>query len=354
MTIARKEIINHGEIGVYHCISRCVRRAWLCGKDVYTGKDYSHRKGWIEKRLEHLSNNFTIGVCGYAIMTNHIHLILQNRPDLAADLSDREIAVRWLSIYSGRYVEKGNPRTLDDGKVDALVADKGRIARLRKRICSISWFMKTLNENIARMANQEDDCKGKFWEGRFKCTRLLDASAVLACMAYVDLNPIRAGIANTPETSDYTSVKLRCRSRNAKRIGQEKTTSSDQYQQRATATKIPCDYWLAPVFRDNDTTPGSELISASLDQYIELLDWTGRQLQADKPGTVPAHLQPVIQRLEIDAENWLETTSCFGKRFYRIAGVADKIQEAAAKAGKRFFKGLQAARVIFCKPALST
>jgi hypothetical protein len=170
----------------------------------------------------------------------------------------------------------------------------------------------------------------------------------------VDLNPIRAGIADTPEKSVYTSAKLRCRNRYAKRSVQEKSTSSDHSQQRATASKTSCDSWLAPVFRTEDTTSGSELVPLSFDEYLELIDWTGRQQRADKSGTIPAHLQPVMHRLEIDADHWLETTNCFGKRFYRVAGVADKIKEAAVKAGKRFFKGLQAARVVFREPSLST
>ena len=69
--------------------------------------------------------------------------------------------------------------------------------------------MGRLSQKIAVKANHEDKCTGRFWEGRYKSQALLDEASILACAMYVDLNPIRAAIAQTPETSDYTGAKDR-------------------------------------------------------------------------------------------------------------------------------------------------
>ena len=87
---ARKEIVADGEVGIYHCVNRCVRRAWLCGKDPLTGKSYDHRKDWIQNRLEELSGIFAIDVLGFAVMANHVHVVLRTRPDLTTRWSADE------------------------------------------------------------------------------------------------------------------------------------------------------------------------------------------------------------------------------------------------------------------------
>jgi REP element-mobilizing transposase RayT len=209
---ARSHIVPPDEVGVYHCMARCARRAFLCGVDPLTNHDYDYRKQWIRERLELLASVFAIDICGYAVMSNHLHVVLRARPDLVRDWSDEEVALRWTRLCPPRDPatgEKTGPSACD---LNMIVSDPARLAVLRQRLSSLSWFMGRLSEPIARRANREDECKGRFWEGRFKSLALLDEAAILACSVYVDLNPIRAGVTTTPEQSEYTSAYDRIRS----------------------------------------------------------------------------------------------------------------------------------------------
>ena len=208
----RHHIVAADEVGLYHCIARCVRRAFLCGDDPLTGKNHDHRKGWIRVRLQELASVFAIEVCGYAVMSNHLHVILRLRPDLGQDWTDEEVALRWRILYPPRDEATGRQIEPQQHDLDMITSDPARVAELRGRLASLSWFMRCLNEPIARAANHEDNCSGRFWEGRFRSVALLDEAAVLACSIYVDLNPIRAGVAVTPEESEYTSAFDRIRS----------------------------------------------------------------------------------------------------------------------------------------------
>src|SRR5512136_115141 len=198
MALPRSKYVQEGQEMVYHCFSRCVRRSFLCGFDVVTGRDFSHRKAWVVYRLRHLAAIFAIEVCAYAIMDTHDHTILRTRPDLADSWSDQEVARRWLTLFPRQRDLTGTPLPPAEKDICALADCTERIAKLRRRLCSLSWFMGQLNEFIARAANKEDGISGRFWEGRFKCQALLDVAAIVACMVYVDLNPIRAGLAATP------------------------------------------------------------------------------------------------------------------------------------------------------------
>ena len=211
MTTARHLLVDPDTPGYYHCISRCVRRAWLCGVDPYDGKSYEHRRAWVELRLLELAEIFAVGVYAYAVMSNHVHVVLRIDPTAAGSWSDEEVALRWVRLF---------PATVD-GETDAaacrqkeqtLLGNTDRLSACRQRLGSLAWFMKALNEPIARRANREDACTGRFWEGRYKCQALLDEAAVLTCMSYVDLNPIRAGMAENLETSVHTSAVQRIES----------------------------------------------------------------------------------------------------------------------------------------------
>ncbi|MFQ3339600.1 MAG: REP element-mobilizing transposase RayT, partial [Colwellia sp.] len=208
MTTARKQLISITDTPYYHCISRCVRRAFLCGEDKNTGQNFDHRRGWVEGKLLALSQVFAIDVCAYAIMSNHTHMVLFIDQVTAKAWSTTEVLERWHLLFKGTLITQQYCR--GEEIPDYLTATLLEITEVyRCRLMDISWFMRLLNQSIATQANQEDNCTGHFWEGRFKSQALLDEAALAACMAYVDLNPVRANIANTPESSDYTSVKQR-------------------------------------------------------------------------------------------------------------------------------------------------
>ena len=96
LTLPRSQLIDRENGGWHHVVSRCVRRAWLLGRDSRSGLDFSHRRAWMEERMLMLSEVFTVRVYGYAVMSNHVHLALEYRPRDALALTDGEVAGRWL------------------------------------------------------------------------------------------------------------------------------------------------------------------------------------------------------------------------------------------------------------------
>ena len=325
MTIARREVVSEGEISIFHCISRCVRRAFLCGEDTYSGRNYEHRKEWIKSRIRELAAGYAMEISAYAIMSNHLHIVLRTRPDWVETWSDREVAERWLKLFPKfRRVEDGiyNP---NDSEINILSSDLKRMAEIRLRLSSVSWFMRSLNEYVARTANREDGGKGRFWDGRFRCQALLDESAVLTCMAYVDLNPIRAGLTDRPEYSDFTSVQERIREKEG---GLSHTS------------------WLAP-FGEGGPEDSQGFLPMTSDEYLSLVDWTGRQVRQDKPGAIPGHLSPLLERLQINRNRWVVTVHGYRGFFHRVAGRGDSIINAARRLGNCWLAGLSAGRQAF-------
>ena len=203
--------------------------------------------------------------------------------------------------------------------------------------------MRCLAEPIARMANKEDGCKGRFWEGRFKCQPLLDKAALLACSVYVDLNPIRAGVAKTPETSVYTAAHERIHAHEPRRHCAQKS-----HQRR--------DGWLSPVplkeqaklsIRPRRRASHQGFLPLSETQYLELVDWTGRQVRRDKRGAIPSDLAPLLERLQLSRETWVETVQHFGKWFHRAAGRPESLAKEASRRGRRWLGGIAHSRAAF-------
>jgi putative transposase len=347
---ARSKYVKEGQAGVFHCFSRCVRRAFLYGYDPVTHRDFSHRKEWIVDRLRHLASVFAIEVCAYAVLANHYHTILRLRPDIVAAWSDREVATRWLILFPGHRTKDGTAASPTEQEIWALMQCPERIALLRKRLCSLSWFMGRLNEFIARAANKEDQVKGRFWESRFKCQELLDDAATAACMVYVDLNVIRAGLAETPEQSDFTSIQERIyswhRDRQMDTIAitqSEGIYSSDPEFQFAPDHSLSAD-WLCPISSDSKRRGILQMTTA---EYLDLVDRSGRLMRAGKSGSIDADLMPILLRIGAKPDAWLETISHFGSRFRLAAGLLSSLRRFADKLGLHWTTGLRAARNAF-------
>jgi len=210
----RDEILPPDENCFAHLYNRCVQGLYLCGKDYKTGKDYSYRKDWIAQRLEQLASVYLIDIVAFAILENHLHVVVRTLPDEVEKMSDRDVAIRWLSLHPGRMIDDFVCIEPNEVQINELLNDPKKLERIRHDISSCSYFMKDLCEVIAKRANKEEGRTGHFWEDRFKASRLLDALAILVCCAYVDLNPIRAGMAVSLEKSNYTSIQARIQSNN--------------------------------------------------------------------------------------------------------------------------------------------
>jgi hypothetical protein len=212
------------------------------------------------------------------------------------------------------------------------------VRKWRERLMDISWFMRCLNESIARNANEEDRCKGRFWEGRFKSQALLDEAALLTCMMYVDLNPIRAGVSKTPETSDYTSIqeRLMAVAKKAKNNNANKSTKPRQHKLNASASAAE----LLPFIDNQRQKPINPGIPFPLKDYIELIDWTGRAVRDDKKGAIPGHIAPILQRLQLNEREWLNNVTYFGNRFYKVVGKIDAIRDFSRQLKQSWLQGL--------------
>jgi hypothetical protein len=340
----RFEVADPAEVQVFHAVQRCVRRAFLCGEDRFTGQSFEHRRGWIRDRLEFLASVFGIDCLTYTVLHNRLHVVLRTRPDVVAAWSDEDVARRWLRLFPKRRKLDGSPETPSKPEIDMIISDPELLAERRRRLSDVSWWMRCTAENIARRANFEDECTGRFWEGRFKLQVLLDEASLLACAAYVDLNPIRAAIAQTPETSEYTGAKDRIDDL-AER--EDRTRPSTHEWERSRRRRR--SGWMSPIeISEAKDSTGPCLDSSgrrasvkgflcvSMSRYLELLDWTGRQLRLDKVGAIPEHLASILRRIGLDATGWCDVVAKFGRIFKPAAGTPENLAREALRTGQRW------------------
>ena len=316
MGYPRRLLVDSNSVGFYHCISRCVRRAFLCGDA------WEHRRQWIEDRLVELHEIFAISSCAYSILSNHLHLVLKIDPQQAQQWSDLEVARRWTRLYPGG-LERAtrnatNPREKEQlarQYLADLVAQQSMIRLWRKRLADISWFNKALKEPISRRANREDGCTGHFWEGRFRSYRLLDEAAVLACMVYVDLNPFRAGMAAKLRDCAFTSILQRMKVVGTNRTSDHRAEpKGDVPQQRRKRRGVP----LIPI---------ESLFRTSTAKYVSLVARTG-----GLPIDSEAHTDRLAS-LGIDPKRWQAVMNSTARLIGTAVGSAVNLVKEAGRRG---------------------
>ncbi|HBJ38684.1 MAG TPA: hypothetical protein DDZ51_28820 [Planctomycetaceae bacterium] len=374
--LARCEIFDPREVAVVHVMNRVCRRCFLLGNDPVSGKSFDHRKGWIENELKRLAAIMGIDLLTFACLSNHFHLILRSRPDVVKTWTDHEIAQRWCRLCPAKKCADPANYKPTSAEIEMIVNCPERLAEVRLRLSDVSWWMRILCQKIAIRANLEDGELGKFWQSRYRAVRLLDEEALLACAAYVDLNPIRAAIAETLETSDFTSVQRRIQSMLAEEITasaqpesladpcNDITTSASEPRlpdREPTAEATPATMhagrdssspaFLAPVELDRrgdavgpcpsfsgQRCSDKGFLAMSLDEYLALLDWTARQHVSGKQGATPKDVPPIFARLAVRPEVWCELASDFGRLFGVIAGQPHRIDEHRSRRQQRPYR----------------
>lgn len=332
MTIARREIVDLNATRYYHCISRCVRGIALCGEG------FEHRKDWIVERLKTLAGCYAVSVASYAVMDNHFHLLIRVDPHDAEKWSDEEILRRWLTLHPpqginpddeaklGRWIEE-NPGTPDE------------IEKIRNRLASVSWFHKDLKEPLARIINREDGCRGTVFEGRFKSIAVIGEAAISATSAYIDLNPVAAGVADTPENSQHTSARQRLEHVAKKgQIDQLKSAREGSVAASQALGNIDQDDWLIPIEDRRPHTnskPSSEregmFEKFTLGNYLLLVDYTGRLYREGK-ARISDKVEEIFDRLDACIDSWnqqltnmLSRKKLRGHRFSEFVPVTQKV-----------------------------
>jgi REP element-mobilizing transposase RayT len=299
MTIARAHLVDPAVSRWYHCVTRCVRRAFLLGEGP------NDRKVWIETRLCELAEIFAVSVGGFSILDNHLHVLVRLDPEVAGKWSDEEVVRRWGRLVPPRDKSR-RPPPVSDEWVQGHLLNAAWVARARHRLHSLSWFMKCLKEPLARMANREEKTRGAFFEGRFKSIAILDEESLLATCAYIDLNPLAAGIAPVPEASAHTSIKQRVEHVEAAgRTEDLKAARSGSVAGSAAGAGLEESHWLCPIEdrRRLDSAREGMVEGFSLGNYLLLVDYTARLFREGK-ATLSRQVAEILDRLGSSATHW--------------------------------------------------
>ncbi|WP_422382053.1 hypothetical protein [Marinicellulosiphila megalodicopiae] len=329
MAVKRSAQIDLSLTSKFHCCTRTVRKAFILDDHSKDDPNKIDRRKWIEDRILFLTTVFAIDVCAYAVMSNHYHVILDVHKSVSDIWTPLEVVTRWHKIYKGTELSKSYVKGKNLTEIESdLVLEFAE--NCRKKLHDISWFMRNINEPLARIANKEDDCKGRFWESRFKSQALLDEQALLTCMAYVDLNPIRANMSKTIQKSEFTSIKKRYeKAKQAKNINNVNTQPKE-------LSKLTGNYSRT---KKND-------IPIKVSSYIELVEWTGKQLR-DNKSSINKNTPSVLLEFNIDPNEFLYSAQNYGSQFHRMVGSIKSICNAMKHCDINKTAGMKKAKSLF-------
>jgi hypothetical protein len=236
---------------------------------------------------------------------NHLHVLVRLDPEAAHAWSDEEVVRRWGRLFPPRDKAR-RPIAVSNEWVQGRLQDAAWVSRTQQRLQSLSWFMKCLKEPLSRLANRQEQTRGAFFEGRFKSIAILDEESLLATCAYIDLNPVAAGIAAVPEASAHTSIKQRVDHVEAQgRTEDLKAARQGSVAGSAAAAGLEEALWLCPIEdrRWLDSPREGMVEGFSLGNYMLLVDFTGRLFREGKAALSRA-VAEILDRLGCSAAQW--------------------------------------------------
>ena len=302
-------------------------------------RETNDRKVWIESRLQELAEIFAVSVGGFSVMDNHLHVLVRLDPEVAQGWSDEDVVRRWGRLFPPRDKAR-RPLPVSDDWVQGHLMNAAWVARARQRLQSLSWFMKCLKEPLSRLANRQEQTRGAFFEGRFKSVAILDEEALLATCAYIDLNPVAAGIAEVPEASAHTSIKERVDHVQAQgRTEDLKAARTGSVAGSAAAAGLEEAHWLCPIEdrRRLDSAREGMVEGFSLGNYLLLVDYTARLFREGK-AALSREVAEILDRLGSSADHWqarlekLRQGRLLGRFF---ATSRERLREVAEQLGLR-------------------
>lgn len=317
MTRARKDLIDPSHPGTYHLITRCVRRERLL--------DRGERKVWLCRGLANWLSHMGIDLLAYAVMGNHLHLVIRLRPDVVASWSEAEVARHALAILPVRSGPGLEPLRVTSAVLERYAGNARWVSQQRARLSSPSWLLRLVKQEIARRANAEDDCTGHFWESRFTSVVLLDLAATLACMVYVDLNPYRAHLVKDPTESWFTSIRHRHARTQGVRSDGEAPDSDLGKRLVAMPQCAPVDRWSG----DLDDWSLSE------SDYVSLVRETAKVANRHGRAAV-SHALSLVQRIGIEPSSWATAMAQGGSMSGSVIGGPEARERWCKSAGQRW------------------